>query len=100
LAQNDGTIRASFEDQGTGISSHHLPFIFDRFFRAAAPSNSDAHGGGLGLAIAQAIARAQSGRIECQSTLRVGSTFTVVLPKARSAETTLESQPEQKLMLG
>jgi len=101
LAQKDGTIRASFEDQGTGISSEHLPFIFDRFFRAAAPNNGDAHGGGLGLAIAQAVARAQSGSIECQSTLGVGSTFTVVLPKAHSAaETTLESQPEQKLMLG
>jgi len=100
LAQQDGTIRASFEDHGTGISNEHLPFIFDRFFRAAPPSNGDPHGGGLGLAIAQAIAHAQSGFIECQSELGVGSTFTVVLPMAHSAETSLASQPEQKLMLG
>ena len=97
LAQQDGTIRARFEDQGIGISSKHLPFIFERFYRAA-PSSGEAHSGGLGLAIAQAIARAQGGSIECQSTPGTGSTFTVILPVA-SAETNLESQPKQKLML-
>jgi two-component system, OmpR family, sensor kinase len=99
LTQQDGRICASFADQGTGISSEHLPFIFDRFFRAA-PSNGDAHSGGLGLAIAQAIVHAQSGSIECQSAMGVGSTFTVVLPVSQLAETRLESRPEQKLMLG
>jgi signal transduction histidine kinase len=98
LAQQDGTIRAGFEDQGIGISSQHLPFIFERFYRAAPSSSGEAHSGGLGLAIAQAIARAQGGSIECQSTPEGGSTFTVILPVI-SAETNLESQPKQKLML-
>jgi signal transduction histidine kinase len=98
LAQQDGTIRAGFEDQGIGISSQHQPFIFERFYRAAPSSSGEAHSGGLGLAIAQAIARAQGGSIECQSTPGAGSTFTVILPLI-SAETNLESQPKQKLML-
>jgi signal transduction histidine kinase len=98
LAQRDGTIRARFQDQGIGISSEHLPFIFERFYRAAPPSSGEAHSGGLGLAIAQAIARAQGGFIECASTPAVGSTFTVVLPVI-SAGANLESQPKQKLML-
>jgi two-component system OmpR family sensor kinase len=98
LAQRDGTIRARFADQGMGISSEHLPFIFERFYRAAPSGNGEAHSGGLGLAIAQAIARAQGGSIECQSTPGGGSTFTVILPLS-SADTRLESQPKQKLML-
>ena len=99
LVEKDGTIRARFEDQGIGISSEHLAFIFERFYRAAPPTGVEAHSGGLGLAIAQAIVRTQGGFIECHSTLGVGSTFTVVLPTA-SAETHLKSKPEQKLMLG
>jgi signal transduction histidine kinase len=99
LGEKDGTIRARFEDQGIGISSEHLAFIFERFYRAAPPTGVEAHSGGLGLAIAQAIVRTQGGVIECHSTPGVGSTFIVVLPTA-SAETNLKNKPEQKLMLG
>jgi signal transduction histidine kinase len=98
LTHQDGTIRAGFKDQGIGISTEHLPFIFERFYRGAPSSSGEAHSGGLGLAIAQAIARAQGGSIECLSTLGVGSTFTLILP-VTCAEANLESQPKQKLML-
>jgi signal transduction histidine kinase len=100
LEQRDGTIRASFADQGIGISNEHLPFIFERFYRAAPSSSGEAQSGGLGLAIAQAITRAQGGFIECCSTPGVGSTFTVVLPVAGPSESNHQSQPKQKLMLG
>jgi signal transduction histidine kinase len=100
LEQQDNEIRAHFEDQGAGIASEHLPFIFERFYRAAPSSSGEAHGGGLGLAIAQAIARAQGGFIECHSNPGAGSTFTVVLPTVHAVETSRESQqPKQKLML-
>jgi signal transduction histidine kinase len=100
LEQRDGSIRASFADQGIGISNEHLPFVFERFYRAAPSSSGEAQSGGLGLAIAHAIARAQGGFIECRSALGVGSTFTVVLPVAPRGESNLKSQPEHKLMLG
>ena len=100
LEQQNGTILARFEDQGIGISSEHLPRIFERFYRAAPSTSGEAHSGGLGLAIAQAIARAQGGSIECQSTLGAGSTFTVILSVTYSNETSREYKSKQKLILG
>ena len=100
LREDDDGVRASFADQGMGISSEHLPFIFERFYRAAPASSGEAQSGGLGLAIAQAIARAQGGSIECESTPGVGSIFSVVLPAIHSRETPSEITPKRKLILG
>jgi two-component system OmpR family sensor kinase len=97
LGIRDGAIQARFQDEGVGISPEHLPFIFDRFYRAAPPTSGEAQSGGLGLAIAQAIAIAEGGIIECESTVGVGSTFTVTLPIAHRYETVLV--PKQKLIL-
>ncbi len=99
LERRDGTIQARFEDQGIGISNEHLPFIFERFYRAAPAGNGEAHSGGLGLAIAQAIARAQGGSIQSESTPGLGSTFTVVVPVTASADAHPGNQPKQKLIL-
>ena len=99
LEIRDGAIQAHFQDQGVGISPEHLPFIFDRFYRAAPLNSSEAQSGGLGLAIAQAIAIAHSGIVECRSTVGVGSTFTVILPITRPQDVTVENVPKQKLIL-
>jgi signal transduction histidine kinase len=80
MERRDSTIRVRFQDQGIGISAEHLPFIFERFYRAAPSGSGESHSGGLGLAIAQAIAQAQGGSIECSSEPGVGSTFTVIFP--------------------
>lgn len=88
LAKTDGVIEATFQDEGIGISTEHLPHIFERFYRAAPPDSGDAHSGGLGLAIAQAIVNALGGSIGCKSTPGKGSTFTVSLsdpPSCRKA---------------
>jgi signal transduction histidine kinase len=100
LEQRDGTIRVCFEDHGIGISAKHLAFIFERFYRAAPPASGDLHSGGLGLAIAQAIARAQGGTIECRSTLGIGSSFIAVLPSVSDGEGDVIHPPKQKLILG
>ncbi len=99
LEKQRGAIRVRFEDQGMGISSQHLPFIFERFYRAAPSGSGEAQSGGLGLAIAQAVARAQGGSIECESTLDIGSTFTLVLPVTSSADGVSDGTPKQKLIL-
>lgn len=99
LTQSDDKIRICFEDQGVGIAREHLPFIFERFYRAARPGNGELHSGGLGLAIAQAIAGAQGGSIACESTPGAGSTFTILLPTPHSAEVCPKDSPEQKLIL-
>ncbi len=100
VVQLEGTVRIRFQDQGIGIAPEHLAVIFERFYRAAPSNGGEVHSGGLGLAIAQAIARAQGGSIECESTLGVGSTFTLVLPANQTADSDLNDKPEQKLMLG
>ena len=99
LEHRDANICVSFADQGIGISPEHLPFIFDRFFRAASPGVGDSHSGGLGLAIAQAIVTALGGCIECTSTPGAGSTFTVVLPAQHQTGRDTGIQAKQKLIV-
>jgi signal transduction histidine kinase len=100
LEQLDGAIRVSFQDHGIGISAEHLPYIFERFYRAAPSAASDSQSGGLGLAIAQAIARAHDGAIECISTVGIGSSFTVVLPLIPMGKIDALEPSKQKLIMG
>lgn len=73
----------SISDTGVGIAPEHLPHVFEPFYRivsAARPLHEAQHGTGLGLAMAQWIVQAHGGVIEVQSTVGVGTTFTVALP--------------------
>jgi len=74
-----GEYTIAVSDSGVGIPAEHLPHVFDRFYRVD-PSRSR-RGAGLGLAIAQEIARAHAGSIEVASQPGAGSTFTVHLPR-------------------
>jgi signal transduction histidine kinase len=80
LEAPNGVARAEFQDEGMGISDEHLPHIFERFYRGAPHNSDEVQSGGLGLAIAQAIVRAQGGSIQCQTTPGRGTTFSVTLP--------------------
>ncbi len=82
LSRVNGSARVQFQDQGIGISPEHVPHIFERFYRADGTSHVEARSGGLGLAIAKAIANAHGGNIECQTAPGSGSTFTITLPIA------------------
>jgi two-component system NtrC family sensor kinase len=66
-------------DTGIGIPAIDLPYIFDKFYRAANAS-SEMSGTGLGLAIVKSIIENHGGRIWVESTVGKGSTFTIVLP--------------------
>ena len=66
-------------DQGIGIPSVDMPYIFDKFYRSG-NVNANTPGSGLGLAIVKSIVDNHNGRIWVNSTLGEGSTFTVVLP--------------------
>jgi signal transduction histidine kinase len=67
-------------DTGVGIPAEDIPFIFERFYRVD-KSRSRAEGGsGLGLAICQHIAEAHGGKIDVESQVGTGSTFSVWLP--------------------
>ena len=77
-AQGDWAL-IEVSDTGAGIPPEHLPHLFERFYRAEAARSPG--GAGLGLAIADQIARAHGGRIEVDSALGVGTTFLVYLPR-------------------
>lgn len=67
-------------DTGKGIEPHHVPRIFDRFYRGAERADGGARGTGLGLAIAKRIVEVHRGTIAVSSEPGRGSTFTVTLP--------------------
>jgi len=79
----DGWARIRVADTGSGIAPEDLSHVFDRFYRG---DKSSGRGAGLGLAIARQLVTAHGGRIEVASEPGAGTTFTVTLPAARSAE--------------
>ena len=70
-------------DSGPGIEEEHLPFLFDRFYRADKSRNRIGGGSGLGLAIAKSFVEAHGGRIWVESKVGKGSNFIFNLPKER-----------------
>jgi signal transduction histidine kinase len=71
------TVRIAVSDSGRGISEDDLERIFEPGVRLA----NDQPGSGLGLAIARAIVDAHGGTLSVESTVGIGSTFAIILPR-------------------
>ena len=67
-----------FADQGPGIPSEHLPFLFERFYRVS--GHSTKRGAGLGLFICKQIIQAHHGQISVNTTPGKGTAFLIELP--------------------
>jgi two-component system OmpR family sensor kinase len=80
LDRSDHYAVIQVQDTGIGIPQHDLTRIFDRFYRVNSDRSRSTGGSGLGLAIVQAIVQAHQGKLNVQSELGKGSTFTVQLP--------------------
>jgi two-component system OmpR family sensor kinase len=76
--ESDGTVTVQVSDDGPGVPAGQLPRIFDRFYRAAAPSARP--GSGLGLAIVTAVAATHGGTTEAQLNEPHGLRITLTLP--------------------
>ena len=83
LSRGDAScFRMVVRDTGRGIPPDALPHVFDAYFQAQDGATSDPKqpGSGLGLAIVQSLTRAMGGDVTVESTLGMGTTFTLVLP--------------------
>jgi two-component system sensor histidine kinase MprB len=74
----DGTARLTVRDHGPGIAAEDLPHIFDRFYRS--PTARALPGSGLGLAMAQQIAKSHHATLTAANNPDVGATFELTIP--------------------
>ncbi|MEG0259264.1 MAG: HAMP domain-containing sensor histidine kinase [Lysinibacillus sp.] len=71
----------TIQDFGVGIPEEHISQLFERFYRVGEDRNRKTGGTGLGLAIAKELAGQLAIIIEVDSTVGVGSSFTLRIPK-------------------
>jgi len=76
VVQESNEVQIVVRDDGSGIAPEILPQIFEPFLT----TKETGHGVGLGLAISHSILERHNGKIEVQSELGRGTTFTVTLP--------------------
>lgn len=74
-------VRIDINDNGIGISSEDLPYIFDRFYRTDSSRNSSKGGSGIGLSIVRKIVEDHGGRIWAKSELGSGTDIIIMLKK-------------------
>ena len=78
----EGQIFATIKDDGEGIASSAVPRLTERFYRVDVKRSREKGGTGLGLAIVKHIVSRHQGRLQIESRLGEGSSFTVLLPPA------------------
>jgi PAS domain S-box-containing protein len=78
-------VAVTVADTGIGIAASRLESIFEPFVQVNRRLSSSNEGVGLGLAISRDLARAMDGDLVVESTLGVGSAFTLYLPRAMGA---------------
>ena len=80
--EKDGRVVISVTDNGCGIASDELPYIFNRFYQA----KNAGRGTGIGLAIVKAFTELHHGEVSSTSKLGGGSTFTINIPVKQEGE--------------
>ena len=81
--REDGeSVVVSVRDRGHGIAPEDIDRLFQKFQRLESVATPRVSGTGLGLVITKAIVEQHGGRIQVESTVGEGSTFSIVLPRA------------------
>ena len=85
VRDRDGQVVISVEDNGIGISEKEVRRIFDPFYRIDTRLRGESTGAGLGLAIVRHLVRTHKGEVLVESREGQGSSFAVLLPRAKSS---------------
>jgi signal transduction histidine kinase len=72
----------SVADTGEGIAPEHLPYLFDRFYRADSSRAHKTGGFGLGLALVRSIVELHGGRVRIDSVVGHGTEVALDFPNA------------------
>lgn len=81
--QAAGTVDLTIRDTGSGIPAEQLPRIFDRFYTTKRGPDASGKGGtGVGLSMCREIIEQHQGKIRVESTVGLGTAFTLKLPAA------------------
>lgn len=81
ITETNKYVQLNISDNGIGVAPEHLPFIFQRFYRADLARSSHFSGTGLGLAIVKSIIDLHHGKIFITSTLAQGTSISIQFPK-------------------
>jgi two-component system phosphate regulon sensor histidine kinase PhoR len=80
ITVDNQTLKLAFIDNGIGISSNKIPFIFDKFYRIQNEKSNEVTGFGLGLYYVKEICNLQNWKINAQSNPKNGTTITLSIP--------------------
>ncbi|MEV7008107.1 SpoIIE family protein phosphatase [Streptosporangium sp. NPDC051022] len=76
----DGCAVVTVSDTGVGIAENEIPNLFERFHRVVSSPARSHEGMGIGLAVVRELVTLHGGRVEVDSLLGSGTTFTITLP--------------------
>ena len=85
--EENGRVMISVADNGCGIASDELAYIFNRFYQA----KNSGRGTGIGLAIVKAFTELHHGEVSVKSEIGKGSTFTINIPRWQEGKVTEQS---------
>ena len=74
-------VKFELSDTGIGMTEDQLENVFEEFTQAETSTSKDYGGTGLGLPICKKITKLMGGRIDVQSKIGEGTTFSIIVPK-------------------
>ncbi len=86
IRSTENGVQLVVEDTGIGIPPEHLPHLFEKFGPHQRPGTQGERGTGLGMPIVKHFVELHGGRIEVESSVGVGTRFTIWLPLSPPVE--------------
>ena len=89
-----GGVQITVTDNGLGIPSKQLPYIFERFYQVDSSQTREFEGTGIGLSLVKELVELHHGTIKVESRVNEGTTFVVDLPllKKKGAQNKIDEQ--------